>query len=80
MTLEASRMDKETLDAMLTAIVEYLPCFRKYLSKKASLLGHKNGLPFYDLFAPVGSVDIRYSYDEARDLYRKALHTFLANH
>jgi pepF/M3 family oligoendopeptidase len=86
MTLEASRMDKETLDAMLTAIVEYLPFFRKYLSKKASLLGHKNGLPFYDLFAPVGSVDIRYSYDEARDYivkhfthFSESLGTFAQN-
>ena len=36
-----------------TAIREALPAFRKYLRKKGELLGHKNGLPFYDLFAPL---------------------------
>lgn len=64
-TLVDSRMDAETLDAMMTAIQEYLPYFRQYLEKKATLLGHKNGLPFYDLFAPIGEVDMRYTYEEA---------------
>ena len=54
MTLSDSRMDRATLDAMLTAIREYLPHFRRYMKAKAKLLGHQNGLPFYDLFAPVG--------------------------
>jgi pepF/M3 family oligoendopeptidase len=67
MTLKASRMDKETLDAMMTAIKEYLPNFRSYLKKKAEMLGHKQGLPFYDLFAPIGQVEMTYTYDEARD-------------
>ncbi len=66
MTLKNSRMDPETLDAMMTAIKEYLPTFRAYMKKKAEMLGHKNGLPFYDLFAPIGSVNLTYSYDEAR--------------
>lgn len=66
MTLDSSRMDLETLNAMLEAIKEYLPCFRKYLKKKAELLGHKNGLPFYDIFAPIGKVNMKFSYDEAR--------------
>lgn len=67
MTLMSSRMDKETLDAMFTAIDEYLPVFRAYMKKKATLLGHENGLPFYDLFAPIGSVNMEYTYDEAAD-------------
>lgn len=53
MTLEESRMDEDILNAMLTAIKESLPTFRKYLKRKAEILGHKNGLPFYDLYAPV---------------------------
>ena len=55
MTLENSRMKKETLDAMLEAIREYLPKFHAYLRHKAKLLGHKNGLPWYDILAPMGS-------------------------
>ncbi len=53
-TLTQSRMKKETLDAMLEAMREYLPKFREYLKHKAKLLGHKNGLPWYDIFAPMG--------------------------
>lgn len=76
MTLISSRMDKETLDAMFTAIDEYLPEFRKYLRKKAELLGHKNGLPFYDLFAPMGEAEMVYNYDEARDFVIKNFSSF----
>jgi pepF/M3 family oligoendopeptidase len=67
MGLLDSDMDKATLDAMLAAMKESLPLFRRYLLKKAQLLGHKGGLPFYDLFAPMGSLDKKYTYEEARD-------------
>ena len=66
--LNESRMDRETLDAMWTAIREALPDFRRYLRKKAELLGHANGLPFYDLFAPMGRDTQRYTAGEAREL------------
>lgn len=68
MTLEQSHMKRETLDAMMEAIEEYLPVFRKYLKKKAELLGHENGLPWYDLFAPLGKSDKKYSLEEAKEL------------
>lgn len=67
MTLKNSRMDKENLDAMFTAIKEYLPVFRKYFTKKAELLGHSKGLPFYDLFAPMGKYEKTFDYDQARE-------------
>ena len=54
MTLTHSRMKKETLDAMLEAMREYLPKFRKYLKHKAKLLGYENGLPWYEILAPMG--------------------------
>ena len=68
-TLFNSNMDRATLDAMLTAIREALPAFRKYLRKKGEILGHKNGLPFYDLFAPIapkGYTPKTYTIEEAR--------------
>ena len=65
MTLLDSRMDKKTLDAMLETMYDFVPSFEKYFLKKAEILGHKNGLPFYDLFAPIGSVDMKFSYEEA---------------
>ena len=54
MTLADSRMERATLEAMLEAMREYLPKFHEYLRHKAKLLGHENGLPWYDLFAPMG--------------------------
>ena len=54
MTLDRSRMKKATLDAMLEAMREAMPAFRKYLRYKASLLGYENGLPWYEILAPMG--------------------------
>lgn len=65
MTLQQSRMKKETLDAMLKSIEEYLPVFRKYLRKKAVMLGYGNGLPWYELFAPLGKADRKFTAKEA---------------
>lgn len=70
--LAESRMDHATLDAMLTAIREALPDFRRYLKAKAKLLGHEGGLPFYDLFAPVGEDVQTYTVEEARALLMEA--------
>ncbi len=76
MTLEQNRMDRETLEAMLTAIKEYLPHFRRYLKAKAKYLGHENGLPFYDLFAPVGKASKSYSIEEAREVLLREMGKF----
>ncbi len=54
MTLDQSRMKKATLDAMLEAMREAMPAFRKYLRHKAKLLGYENGLPWYEILAPMG--------------------------
>ena len=67
MTLMDARMKRETLDAMMEAIKEYLPTFRKYLRKKGEMLGHSNGLPWYELFAPMGKVEKTYTVEEAKD-------------
>lgn len=76
MTLSQSRMDRQTLDAMWTAIGEYLPHFRRYLRAKAKLLGHEGGLPFYDLFAPVGASTRTYSIEEGRALLVREMGKF----
>lgn len=68
MALAHSRMDEKTLKAMWTAIREALPELREYFKAKGRLLGHENGLPFYDLFAPVGQSTRTYTVEEARAL------------
>jgi pepF/M3 family oligoendopeptidase len=77
-TLEESRMEQVVLDAMLSAMVDFMPDFRRYLKAKAKFLGHQNGLPFYDLFAPIGDEEAlkHYSYDEARETLVKVFSTF----
>ena len=75
-TLERSLMKKETLDAMLGAMDEYLPKFWQYLKAKGKALGHENGLPWYDLFAPMGSSSTKYTTEESRDLLVKLFSTF----
>lgn len=71
-----SRMDVETLDAMILAIEESLPVFHKYYRKKAEILGHKSELPFYDIYAPIGRGNMRVSYTEAKDLIISSFQTF----
>lgn len=67
--LETSRMERGTLDAMLTAIREGLPHFRRFYRAKAKLLGHSGALPYYDAFAPLQAYsDSLLSYPEARDM------------
>ncbi|NBG87236.1 M3 family oligoendopeptidase [Isachenkonia alkalipeptolytica] len=75
-TVLKSRIDQKTLDAMLTAMKESLPKFREYYKRKGELLGHENGLPLYDMFAPMGEADMGFSYEEARDYILKNFKTF----
>lgn len=67
MTLKQSRLKKETLEAMMESIKESLPVFRKYLRKKAEMLGYENGLPWFELFAPMGKADKTFTIEEAKE-------------
>ncbi len=76
MTLEESRMSRATLEAMLTAIRRYLPKFHEYLRAKASYLGYENGLPWYELFAPLGKTHRRFTTEEAKEYLLKHFRSF----
>lgn len=67
MTLHRSRMKKETLDAMLLAMKEYMPKFHAYLRRKGEMLGYNNGLPWYELFAPMGESNRTFTTEEAKE-------------
>ena len=75
-TLKHSDMKQETLDAMLGAMDEYLPKFWQYLKAKGKALGHENGLPWYDLFAPMGNATTKYSTEDARKVLVDLFSTF----
>ncbi|MDQ0193660.1 M3 family oligoendopeptidase [Paenibacillus wynnii] len=74
--LTASRMDRETLEVMLSAIKENLPVFHTYYLKKAQRLGHPGSLPFYDIFAPINEGIKVLTYAEARDCIVDSFRTF----
>ena len=75
-TLIDSRMSQSTLDAMFSAMDDSLPKFREYLQHKGKLLGHENGLPFYDLFAPLGSSESEYTVESAQTMIKESFKTF----
>ena len=66
-TLDHANMEQATLDAMLSAMDEYSPKFWQYLKAKGKALGHENGLPWYDLFAPMGKSSTKFTTQESRD-------------
>jgi len=66
-TLQGAHLQRATLEAMLEAMDEYAPKFWQYLRTKAKLLGHEGGLPWYDLFAPVGASSTTFTTQQARD-------------
>ena len=76
MTLKRSDMERATLDAMLGAMDEYLPKFWQYLKAKAKALGHEGGLPWYDLFAPMGASSTSFTIEQARDFLLEQFATF----
>ncbi|MBP5441638.1 MAG: M3 family oligoendopeptidase, partial [Treponema sp.] len=67
-SLNANRMSRKTLDALIGALEDSLPMWRKYFNAKAAILRKNSqtasetagtdknpGLAFYDLFAPLPS-------------------------
>jgi len=79
MTLDSSRMDQETLDALIAVLYEALPMFRRYFRAKAKALGYEGGLKFYDLFAPLGASGKTFTLEEAREYLVKVLSQFSDN-
>lgn len=66
--LQDSGMKKETLDAMMASVEEYLPIFQNYLYTKAKKLGHKNGMPWYDIYATIGECNYHFTIEECEDI------------
>jgi oligoendopeptidase F len=59
--LHTNSVDRGTFDAMQAAVVASLPEWRRYLRAKARVLGSagsNGGLPWWDLFAPVGDPSV----------------------
>jgi len=74
-SLDTNRIDRDTLQTLLDSMKNSFPMFRRYLKKKAERFG-KERLPWWDLFAPIGKADAKYSYKEAADYIIEQFGTF----
>ena len=59
-----ANIDRDTLDALIEAAREAFPDLRRYLRRKAGVLG-EDRLAWYDLFAPVGDPGRSWAWDDA---------------
>jgi pepF/M3 family oligoendopeptidase len=59
------RLSPKALGALIGAMEDSLPHWRRYLKAKARLLGKKS-CAFYDLFAPVGGAFPEYKWEDVR--------------
>ncbi len=73
--LDCNRVDQATLDALLSAIREAFPTFRRYMQAKARKLGLAQ-LRWWDLFAPVGASERRFDWPEACQFIVDKFHQF----
>ncbi|MFN6991347.1 MAG: M3 family oligoendopeptidase [Fervidobacterium sp.] len=71
-----NRITQQTFDAMMEAVKEFMPSLRRYLRKKSEMLGYNNGLPWYNLFAPLGGYNKKWTFEESRRFIVEKLSTF----
>ncbi|MDX9990979.1 MAG: M3 family metallopeptidase, partial [Anaerolineales bacterium] len=73
--IDNAHMDRASLEAMLEAMHDSLPMFRRYFKAKAKHLG-KEKLAWYDLFAPLGQTASEYTWPETRAFILEQFGTF----
>jgi pepF/M3 family oligoendopeptidase len=73
-SLFANSVSRPTFEAMQSAVTSSLPDLRRWMRTKASLHGHprEQGLPWWDLVAPLPSAAAAVSWDEGVDVVRSA--------
>jgi pepF/M3 family oligoendopeptidase len=73
-SLFANSVSRSTFDAMHSAVVAALPDLRRWMRAKAALHGHDpaDGLPWWDLVAPLPFDDAHVSWDEGVEVVRSA--------
>jgi pepF/M3 family oligoendopeptidase len=73
--VEMARIDRETLEVMLLAMKESFPMFRRYFRVKAKRFGQEK-LPWWNLFAPIGKTETKFTFSEARNFILKHFERF----
>ena len=62
------RIRHETVLALMEAVKKQLPLIQPFYRTKARLLGHPDGLPIWDLHAPLGKLSQSYPFNVARSI------------
>ncbi|MGA0781530.1 MAG: M3 family oligoendopeptidase [Ilumatobacteraceae bacterium] len=75
-SLYANSVSRATFEAMQSAVTASLPAFRTWMRTKASLHGHTDGLPWWDLVAPLPVSARTVTWDDSIDLVRSAFGEF----
>ncbi|MGA1245647.1 MAG: M3 family oligoendopeptidase [Ilumatobacteraceae bacterium] len=75
-SLYANSVSRATFEAMQSAVTASLPAFRTWMRTKASLHGHTDGLPWWDLVAPLPVSARTVTWDDSIDLVRSAFSEF----
>jgi pepF/M3 family oligoendopeptidase len=77
-SLFANSVSRPTFDAMQAAVVDALPDLRRWMRAKAQLHGHDpaQGLPWWDLVAPLPFASDEVSWDDGVDVVRTAFAGF----
>ena len=70
-----ARVSVKALNALIKTLENNRSMFAKYFNIKAKLLGIDK-LAWYDLFAPVGSLNKEYSFEEAKEIIIKCYSSF----
>lgn len=78
-TLVDSRMSQKTLDILLKTIQKALPMFEEFYKVKSEHLGYQNGLPWYDMYAPIIDIQSEYPFDKGSQFVVKQFTTFSDN-
>jgi pepF/M3 family oligoendopeptidase len=69
-SIDNARIDRPTLEAMLSAMNDSFPMFRGYFKTKAKRLG-KEKLAWWDIFAPAGKNKRTYTFADGREFILK---------
>jgi pepF/M3 family oligoendopeptidase len=76
--LFGNHIDRETLEAMLSAARKSFPDFRRYLRAKAKMLSGEAQLPWFDLFAPIGTMSRAWTWETAEAFVAEKFGTYSA--
>jgi len=73
--IDQARIDRQTLEALLAAMQDSFPMFRRYFKAKAKRFG-KEKLAWWDVFAPTGKVDTVFTFSQAREFILENFNQF----